>query len=209
MTKLLLTRHGHVEGIKPERFRGRAELELTTRGIAEAEALAGRIAGSWKPVAVYTSPQHRAVVTGEIVAAACGVGTSPLPGLMDINYGAWQMRIQDEMKAEQPDAFRRWRETPELMRFPGGDSLQDVAVRGIGALRQILERHPTDTVVLVGHDSVNRVLLGHFLEQPPGAYWRLAQSPCCLNEIDVTAGRIRVERINDTSHLDRLAAIPD
>ena len=29
MTKIILVRHGHVEGISPERFRGRAELALT------------------------------------------------------------------------------------------------------------------------------------------------------------------------------------
>jgi phosphoserine phosphatase len=203
LTKVLLTRHGHVEGIQPERFRGRTELELTERGIAEAHALAARIAITWKPVAVYTSPQQRAVVTGEIVAKACGVGTGPLDGLVDIDYGAWQMRIQDEVKAEAPDAFRKWREQPQSMRFPGGESLQDVVQRTAASLRQVLERHPADTVVLVGHDSVNRVLLGQFLDQPLRAYWRLAQSPACLNEIDVEGGDIRIERINDTSHLDR------
>ena len=36
MTKILLTRHGHVEGIKPERFRGREPLDLTARGRADA-----------------------------------------------------------------------------------------------------------------------------------------------------------------------------
>jgi probable phosphoglycerate mutase len=51
VTKLLLTRHGHVEGIKPARFRGRAELALTPTGLAQATALAKRIAGQWKPVA--------------------------------------------------------------------------------------------------------------------------------------------------------------
>ena len=49
MTKILLTRHGHVEGITPERFRGRQLLALTERGGAEARALARRIAGAWKP----------------------------------------------------------------------------------------------------------------------------------------------------------------
>ncbi|MEA2845485.1 MAG: phosphoserine phosphatase, partial [Rhodospirillaceae bacterium] len=55
MTKILLTRHGHVDGIFPERFRGRAELALTKKGVAQAEALAARIARAWKPVVVYTS----------------------------------------------------------------------------------------------------------------------------------------------------------
>src|SRR5712691_11310599 len=59
MTKLLLVRHGHVEGISPERFRGRAELKLTAAGRREAEMTAARIAVSWRPAAIYTSPMSR------------------------------------------------------------------------------------------------------------------------------------------------------
>ena len=46
MTKIILTRHGHVEGIKPARFRGRTELPLTELGQAQAKAVAARIARS-------------------------------------------------------------------------------------------------------------------------------------------------------------------
>ena len=84
MTKILLTRHGHVEGILPERFRGRAELALTKKGVAEAEALAARIARAWRPAVVYTSALQRCVVTGTIIANLCGAKAIPLEGLMDI-----------------------------------------------------------------------------------------------------------------------------
>jgi broad specificity phosphatase PhoE len=202
VTKLLLCRHGHVEGIHPERFRGRADLALTEGGVAEARALARRIAGRWKPVAVYTSSLQRCVITGGLIAEACDVAASPLDGLMDIDYGAWQMRTHDEVKAEAPQIYRAWRETPQLMRFPGGESLQDVAARTADVLRLVLERHPVDTVVLVGHDSANRTLLLQLLDLPLSAYWKLAQSPCCLNEIDIKDGVAKVASLNDTSHLE-------
>jgi probable phosphoglycerate mutase len=202
MTKLLLTRHGHVEGIFPERFRGRAELALTKKGVAQAEALAARIARAWKPAVVYTSALQRCVVTGTIIANVCGAKVIPLEGLMDIDYGAWQMRTHDEIKAEAPEAYRRWRTSPQRVRFPDGESLQDVVARTADVLRLVLERHPTDTVVMVGHDSVNRVILMQFLDQPLSAYGRLAQNPCTLNEVDVEGDDIHVRRINDTSHLD-------
>ena len=40
MTKILLTRHGHVDGIRLGRFRGRAELALTEHGLAASLGLA-------------------------------------------------------------------------------------------------------------------------------------------------------------------------
>jgi probable phosphoglycerate mutase len=201
MTKILLTRHGHVEGIHPECFRGRAELALTRQGLAEAEALAGRVARTWKPAIVYTSALQRCVVTGTMVANACGVRAVPLEGLMDIDYGAWQMRSHAEIAAEAPQAYRRWKTAPQRVRFPDGESLQDLVARTGDVLRLVLERHASDTVVMVGHDSVNRAILLQFLDQPLSAYWRVAQSPCTLNEIDVEGDMVTVQRINDTGHL--------
>jgi broad specificity phosphatase PhoE len=201
VTRLLLTRHGHVDGIKPVRFRGRAELALTETGLAQAEALATRITRQWKPVAVYTSGLQRCVVTGARVAAACGAPASVMDGLMDLDYGAWQMRTHDEVKQESPDAFRLWHVAPHLMRFPGGESLQDLVARTSDALRTVLARHPRETVVMVGHDSVNRALLLQLLDQPLSAFGRLAQDPCTLNEVEIEGEKVQVLRINDISHL--------
>jgi len=203
VTKLLLTRHGHVEGIKPARFRGRAELALTPTGLGQAAALAKRIAAQWKPAAIYTSSLQRCVLTGAKIGEAVGVKASVLDGLVDLDYGAWQMRTHDEIRAEAPEAFRLWHVAPHLTRFPGGESLQDVMARTSDALRTVLARHRDQTVVMVGHDSVNRVLLMQLLDQPLAAYWKLAQDPCTLNEVDIDGDRIVVRRVNDTSHLDR------
>ena len=201
MTKLLLTRHGHVEGIKPARFRGRAELALTPVGLSQAALLAKRIAAQWKPAAIYTSGLQRCVVTGAKIGEAVGVKSVVLDGLMDLDYGAWQMRSYDEVEAEAPEAFRLWHTAPHLMRFPGGESLQDLLSRTSDALRTVLARHAGQAVVMVGHDSVNRALLLQLLDQPLSAYWKLAQDPCTLNEVDIDGGVIQVRRINDTSHL--------
>lgn len=205
MTKILLTRHGHVEGIKPARFRGRAELPLTEHGLAQADALARRIAAGWKPVAVFTGPLQRCVVTGGKIATACGIKSEVRDGLGDIDYGTWQMRTHAEISAESPDAYRQWHTAPYLTRFPKGESLQDVMARTADVLREVLLRFPGQTVVLVGHDSVNRVLLMQILDMSLAAYWRLVQDPCTLNELEISeAGDVLVQRINDTSHLDQV-----
>lgn len=201
MTRLLLTRHGHVEGIRPARFRGRAELPLTPIGLAQADALAQRIARQWKPAAVYTSGLQRCVVTGARIGALTGAPSSVAGGLMDLDYGRWQMRTHDELRTEAPEAFNLWHTAPHLLRFPDGESLQDLLARTANALRAVLTRHPTDAVVMVGHDSVNRALLLQLLDQPLASYWKLAQDPCCLNEVLIDNGRVLVLRVNDTSHL--------
>jgi broad specificity phosphatase PhoE len=205
MTKILLIRHGHVEGIKPERFRGRQALDLTALGRAEAQAVARRVASAWRPSKIYTSPLGRCIETGAAIAKACGAPTEICGDLTDIDYGDWQYKTFDEAKSENPVLFAAWFATPHLVRFPDGESLQDLVARAANALRLVLARHPDDTAVLVAHDSVNRALLMQLIDQPLSAYWRIAQSPCCLNEIDITAGKISVQRVNETAHLEALA----
>jgi phosphoserine phosphatase len=202
MTKILLTRHGHVEGIKPERFRGREPLELTARGRAEAVAVAQRIAGAWQPSHIYTSPLARSVATAAAIAKACGVAAKTCEDLNDIDYGAWQYKTFEQAKEQNPALFAAWFATPHLVRFPDGESLQDLGARAANALRMVLARHADETIVLVAHDSVNRALLTELLDLPLSAYWRIAQEPCCLNEIDVGAGKICIRRINETGHLE-------
>ncbi|MBO0755876.1 MAG: histidine phosphatase family protein [Bradyrhizobiaceae bacterium] len=194
-------------GIAPERFRGRADLSLTARGLTEADRVAQRIASHWRPKAVYTSPLTRCVATGAAIAAACGTqAAAVLQDLIDIDYGAWQFKSFEEIQRENPALFDAWLATPHLVRFPAGESLQDLVARTAGALRHALERHPDDTVVLVGHASVNRALLLQLLDLPLTSYWRLAQSPCCINEIDIAGRRVEVVRMNETQHLDGLEA---
>jgi probable phosphoglycerate mutase len=53
---------------------------------------------------------------------------------------------------------------------------------------------------------VNRVLLLQFLDLPLSSYWRLAQSPCCVNEIDIDAGKVCIQRLNETHHLEKTSA---
>ena len=69
----------------------------------------------------------------------------------------------------------------------------------------MLARDAEDTIVLVGHDNVNRVLLLQFLGLPLASYWSIEQGPCCVNEIDFGEGRSRVLRLNEMLHVEKLA----
>jgi broad specificity phosphatase PhoE len=56
MTQIILTRHGHVDWIAPERFRGRADLALTEKGVAQARSTSRRIAASERSALRQRSP---------------------------------------------------------------------------------------------------------------------------------------------------------
>ena len=201
MPKLLLIRHGHVEGISPERFRGRMDVPLTVQGQSQARAVATYVAQYWQPAIVYTSPLQRCVVTGRLIAAACAVSAVELAELNDIDYGEWQWLTRTEVRERWPALLDRWQSVPQMMRFPQGESLQELVSRIADAMRMIRERHASDSVVLVGHDSGIRALLMQLLDQPLSAYWRLSPQPCAVSEADIWEMGARVLRINDAQHL--------
>jgi probable phosphoglycerate mutase len=149
---------------------------------------------------VYTSPMSRCVDTGRAISDACHVPSETMEELNDIDYGGWQSRTYVEMKKADPVRYAAWLATPHLVRFPDGESLQDLVARAANALRLMIERHSDDTVVLVGHDSTNRAMLLQVLDQPLSAYWRLSQDPCCLNEIDIGLEQTIVRQTNATAH---------
>ena len=203
MTKVILVRHGHVEGISPARFRGRADLMLTPEGRLQAEATARRIARSWAPAAIYTSPLSRCRATAETIATPLGLSPSTTDGLIDIDYGEWQGLTPEEARSRWPEPLDTWYRAPQWAAIPGGETLQAVLSRAVSALREVIGRHPSDTVVVVGHDSVNRVILLHALDLPLSGYWRLGQDPCAINEIDFTDDGFTVRSINETYHLQQ------
>src|SRR6516162_2702209 len=118
MTRIILVRHGHVEWLAPERFRGRAELPLSSLGRRQAQAAAGYIAATWKPEAVYTSPLGRCRETGAAIAAPFRLEPQPIDGLADIDYGEWQGLTPDQAKECWPNESELWFRAPHIAALP-------------------------------------------------------------------------------------------
>jgi len=204
-TSILLVRHGHVPGIDPATFRGRSEIQLTDRGVREACNTAQWIAQRWRPTVVYTSPRRRCIDTGNAIARRCNVLSQTLSQLDDLDYGQWQAMTHTAIQGQFPSMYHRWRHAPQLMRYPNGESLQDLLVRAAEALRVAEQRHREQTIVMVSHDSFNRALLMHILEQPLSAYWTIAQAPCAINEISITGDHPVILSVNQTVHLQAVS----
>jgi phosphoserine phosphatase len=197
MTRIILVRHGHVEGMSPERFRGRRDVDLSDIGAQQARMTAQRIAAQWQPIAIYSSPLRRCLQTAAAIGAACGLQATVLDDLNDMHYGEWEWHTHEEARARWPELFECWFAAPQLVRFPQGESLQDLIARMASVLRFVRGRHVGETVAVVGHSSGNRALLLQALDQPLSAYWRLAQDPCSVSVIELLAHAATVRRFNE------------
>ena len=204
MTRIILVRHGQTEwnvgAGGGERFRGRVDLSLDDAGLAQAGALAQRLAD--RPiVAVYSSPLQRAVETARPTAQRLGLPVQLLPGIIDINYGDWQGLSHDEVAQAHPHLYPRWLETPHRVKFPHGESLRQVRLRGMASLKEVVARHDGRVILLVAHQVVNKVLVCAMLGLDNSHFWRIQQDNACLNVFEYQNGIFTAVLINDTCHL--------
>ena len=200
-TTFILVRHGQTEWNRVERFRGRADVPLNETGLAQAAATGRRVAGQWRPDAIYASPLSRAVVTAEAIAAPVDLPVLRLPGLVDIDYGDWQGLTPDEARAAWPDLVHAWYTAPETVQIPHGESLDALRERAMAAVHALADRHAGQTIALVSHTVVNRVILLAILGLGNERFWRVRQDNCALNVFEAERGDFTLVSLNDTCHL--------
>jgi len=203
MTRILLIRHGQTEWNRQQVFRGRADIPLSNVGIEQAIALAERLAN--EPItAVYSSPLARALVTAEHVAGPHGLQPHRVEGLTDVDFGAWEGRSHEDVKREEGELYLRWQSQPHLVRLPDGETLAEVRERVMAALNDIVTRHSGNTVAVVAHRVVNKVLLCAFFGLGDDAFWRIRQDTGCLNIVECDGDQKAVLLVNDTCHERRM-----
>jgi len=203
-TTVILVRHGQTEWNRVERFRGRADVPLNDTGLKQAEATGCRVAAAWQPVAIYSSPLSRAVKTAEAIGAAAGLDVEIHAGLADIDYGDWQALTPDEARAKWPEMVATWYQAPHLVRIPGGETLDELRVRAMRTTADLVARHIGQTIVLVSHTVINRIILLGILGLGNDRFWHIRQEPCAINVLEAERGDYTLVSMNDTGHLSVL-----
>jgi broad specificity phosphatase PhoE len=198
MLNLLLTRHG-LTSAGDVMLGGQLDVPLAPEGLAEAEALARRLAGV-RIDRIISSPMLRALETAQAIATGRPIEVDER--LRELDYGRWESLNYEEIDAHDPELRTRWERDPASTHSPGGESGEDVAARALGFLVDLLategitatpegRRHSPDPggargsvsetraevegerrVLLVAHGTLNRILLCVALGIPIGNYRR-------------------------------------
>jgi broad specificity phosphatase PhoE len=201
MTTILLVRHGQTAWNREERFRGQIDLPLDDWGLKQAEAVGRRVASSWRPVAVYASSLQRTLQTAAAIARTCGLRTTIHDGLLDIDYGAFAGLTPEEADSQHPELARAWRQVPHTVHFPDGEGLVDVRSRAEAALEEMVAHHPDQTLVVVTHVVVCRLLLCSLLGLDSSHFWQFQPATASISVFEVSDTFRVLISFNDTCHL--------
>lgn len=204
MTRLVLIRHGQTHATNDPWFRGQVDVPLDDVGLAQAAATTERVVAGWAPHAVFSSPLVRARQTAELVAAPFGIQVRVHEGLTDINYGVWQGLRAHEVRTRWLKTLTVWNTRPHHAAIPGGENLSLVRTRVLRAVTEIVAAYPQETVIIVAHAVINRLIMLRALGWTYERFWDLPQKNCSLCVVDIDdleAVSYQVVLMHDTSHL--------
>ena len=200
--RILLARHGETPWNAEGRYQGQEDIALSPIGEAQAHALGERLRDVRIDRAV-ASPLVRSFRTAQLALGAQREGMlSADDGLMEIAHGTWEGLLASEIRERDPDRLHAWRHTPHEVLMPEGESLEHVFARAWPALARACEGlGADDTLLVVAHDAVNRVLLCRILGIPLARLWSFRQAPTTLNLLEgPDVETLEVVRLNDCTH---------
>ena len=202
--KILLARHGETPWNAEGRYQGQIDIALSDNGIRQAKLLGDRLKDVDVTRAV-ASPLSRARVTAEFALGEKRASMLQFDaGLKEIAHGDWEGLLASEIRERDPQRLLAWRETPESVLMPGagGENLQMVFDRAWPAFaRACAGLNDDDTLLVVAHDAVNRVLLCKILGLPFAKLWSFRQAPTTLNLLEGSSvDTLEVVRLNDCNH---------
>ncbi len=203
MTSIYLVRHGQTAWNKEEIFRGRTDIPLDETGLKQAE-LVGQYFKGMEIHAIYSSALSRAWETAQKITQFHNLKVQPLDGIIDMSFGNWEGRPHQEIRESDRKTYRQWVETPHLVRLPGGESLDDVGVRAMAAIEEVIGKDPGKTLILVTHRVVNKVLICGILGLDNSHFWQITQDTTAINLIQHRNGKYILSLMNETCHLKPL-----
>jgi alpha-ribazole phosphatase len=193
--RLWLLRHPEPEESARGRCYGSLDVGLSARGIAQAHAVAAALAVE-RIEAIYSSPRRRCREAAGILAKEHGIPVETVEPLREIDFGDFEGRSYDEIAARYPELYRQWMEHPTELQFPGGESFRDMRARVLAAAGNLRARHAGQTVALVTHGGVIRVLLADALGVAPERLFRIAQRHAGISLIRWVEEIPMVEMVN-------------
>jgi probable phosphoglycerate mutase len=199
-TRFIVVRHGETQWNVESRIQGHGDSPLTDAGLAQAEAIAGRLAPERFDVLV-SSDLGRAMQTASAIARRCGHSVLPDPRLRERNFGEGEGMTYAEIDRAWPDAFSRVRETDPDVAVPGGESRRQFHERVRDAFAALAREHAGRRVAVVAHGGVLAVLYRFIHDIPVARPHAIPIANAAYNAVAFTADAWSIEAWGDVDHL--------
>lgn len=165
--KLYVARHGETQWNAENKICGRTDIPLNERGMEQAKLLAERMANE-KVDLIIASTMIRARQTAAAVSDKMCIPVLTDSRLIEQNFGIYEGKDR-----KTPDFLNNKRQF--AYRYPGGESMMDVAYRVYGFLDEIKEKYRNQNVLVVCHGGVCRVIRTYFEDMTNEEYFHYSE----------------------------------
>ena len=118
-----------------------------------------------------------------------------------MDVGNWQDRHWEEIAENEPEAYENFIRNPESHPYAGGENFSDVTRRTLPVFNRLLEMHLGQSIVVIGHNVVNRVFLAHVASIPLSKSRAIRQANCGITIIRRQNKKDQLITLNATFHL--------
>lgn len=169
MSRIVLVRHGETMWHAQNRYAGCSDIALTSKGLQQAEQLAGWACGA-NLAAVWSSTLLRARFTAQPIAAALGLPLRLDERLVELDFGSGEGLTDTEMKEQFPEERAAFMSDPVAHHLPGGEDPVHAAERGMAALYEIAAASPSGRSLVIMHNTLIRLVVCRLLGIPLARY---------------------------------------
>ena len=205
-TRFIVVRHGETEWNVAGRVQGHKDSPLTARGLAQAEALADRLARE-RFDALVASDLGRALKTAAAIGARSALEVMPDPRVRERSFGEGEGLDYDEIDRRWPDVFIRTGTTDPDRAIPGGETRRQFHERVRAAFVALASEHAGRRVAVVSHGGVVAALYRIVHDIPLAHAHRIAISNASYNAVvydhavALDGNAWALEAWDDTAHL--------
>lgn len=205
ITRFIVVRHGETQWNVESRIQGQLDSPLTAAGLAQAEAIALRLAAE-RFDALVSSDLGRARGTAEQIAQRSALPMILDPRLRERHFGVGEGLTYDQLDQRWPGVFSRVRDIDPDLVIPGGESRRQFHDRVRDAFAALVREHGGRRIAVVAHGGVLATLyrLIHGIEV--GTPHPIPISNASYNAVSFNGGAWLVEAWDDVAHLP--AAVP-
>ncbi len=190
MKQLILIRHGETEYSRMGRFCGESNPLLNRRGVEQAAHL-GSILATEQIDLISTSPLNRCIET----AVPIGVGREIQieDDLREISFGIFEGKTSDECERDLPLAWKMWCNE----HYIDGAELPSSFEKRVKQILKRFEKSDAETVVIVTHGGVIRLMLSYLLWGNSKNQWRVKVEPGTIARVEIDDGFAFLKSLNE------------
>jgi broad specificity phosphatase PhoE len=171
---------------------------LSERGKRQALTLGKRLAGE-RFSEVYCSSANRARQTCEAIVSGQDCRVIRCEELREIEMGELVGLDHEAAEEKYPRIFDDIFAQPGK-KIPGGESLLDVQKRAVPFIETLAKKPGNPTILAVGHNIVNRVIIASLIGLPIEKAKNLKQKNVALSVLDVKPGFAQLYTLDNSLH---------